>query len=452
MTARPDRSRIRVRIPKPHMRHVLATPFLLGLAVSSLFAQTPEKAPVKAPEKDAGTLVPAIDVGLPGGARCKASQLISCKITNSKNQDLGEILEIVLDARNEHVAYAVVTFGGFLGMDEKYFAMPWRLIEISQRGVDDVPRATLGLDQKTLEAAPGFDHSKWPDMADPTWARQVDDYYRTRGEPALPEGAAEPKGSGAEGKTGVEQKPASKTFYYRRLSKLIGMAVVDQDKQRLGEVEDLVIDTRFATVDGALISFGGTLGIGEKFVLLPTKALTMDRDKGNFRVKCSKAEFEAMALVDGKIPALNNNLWAARGLELAARIDAKSEATDGDVTAVDASATRSVPYADAYDVNNTERVTATILTVGSVWIGDEPEERVRLRIRSTDGQDRIVYAAPSSFASQAELGLRAGRVVEVTGSPVKYGTQTVLVAGSIAVEGKTAVLRDEKGHTIWAKK
>ncbi|MEO6593796.1 MAG: PRC-barrel domain-containing protein, partial [Planctomycetota bacterium] len=423
------------------MTSAIMTPLLLGLAVSSVLAQTP-------PEAE-GALVPAIAVGEPGGSRCKASQLISCKISNSKNQDLGEILDIVLDARNEHVAYAVVTFGGVLGMDKKYFAMPWRLIEVSQRSVDDVPRATLGLDQATLQAAPGFDHSKWPDMADPTWAKQVDDYYRTRGEPARPEGAVEPKGSGADGKTGVEQQPASKGFVHRRLSKLIGMSVVDAERHPLGEVEDLVIDTRFATVDGALISFGGTLGIDEKFVLLPTEALTLDRKKGQFGVRCSKAEFEAMALVDGKIPALNNNLWRARGMELANRV----ETIDGNVIAVDASAVKAVPYVDVYDVNKTERVTATILTVGSVRVGDDQvEERLRLRMRSTDGRDWIVYAAPSDFASQAALGLRDGRVVEVTGSPVKYGTQTVLVAGSIAVEGKTAILRDAEGHAIWRNK
>jgi sporulation protein YlmC with PRC-barrel domain len=413
------------------------------LAGSSLFAQTPPQG--------GGSPVPAIDAGLPGSARCKASQLISCSISNSKNQNLGEILEIVLDARNEHVAYAVVTFGGFLGMDKKYFAMPWRLIEVGRRGAEDVPRVTLGLDQATLQAAPGFDHGNWPDMADPTWAKQVDDYYRSRGEPARPEGAVEPKGSGAGGKTGVEQKPAGKAFVYRRLTKLIGMSVVDQDQHSLGEVEDLVIDTRFATVDGALISFGGMLGIGEKFVLLPTEALTMDRSTGRFSVHCTKAEFEAMALVDGKIPPLNNNLWRTRGMELASRGPAQNLITDGDVIVANASLVKVVPYADAYDVGKTEHVTGTILTVGSVWVGDQPEERVRLRIRSADGRDRIVYAAPSDFASQADLGLRAGRVVEVTGSPVKYGTQTVLVAGELAVEGKTAILRDAEGRATWTK-
>ena len=124
----------------------------------------------------------------------------------------------------------------------------------------------------------------------------------------------------------------------------------------------------------------------------------------------------------------------------------------GDVIAENASTVKAAPYSDAYDARKIERVTATILGVGSVWVGDEPEQRVRLRMRSTDGRDHIVHAAPSDFARQAALGLRTGRVVEVTGSSVKFGTRTVLVAGSITAGGETAILRDGEGHAIWRKK
>src|SRR5690606_9830608 len=85
------------------MRSACMTPLLLGLTAGGLFAQTPVEVPA--------AQVPAIDVGQPGGSRCLASQLIGCKISNSQDQDLGQILEIVLDDRNEHVAYAVVSFG-----------------------------------------------------------------------------------------------------------------------------------------------------------------------------------------------------------------------------------------------------------------------------------------------------------------------------------------------------
>ena len=152
------------------MKHLLIPSLLVSVAASAISAQ-------EAPRK-AGDAPVALEAGMRGAARCKASQLIGCAITNSKNESLGEIQDIVLDSGNHRLAYAVVAFGGFPGMGEKYFAVPWRCIEVAQRGTDHGPRATLGLDQDTLKAAPGFDRTSWPDMANATWANQVDDYYR----------------------------------------------------------------------------------------------------------------------------------------------------------------------------------------------------------------------------------------------------------------------------------
>jgi sporulation protein YlmC with PRC-barrel domain len=385
-----------------------------------------------------------------GAARCKASQLIGCEITNSKNESLGEIQEIVLDSTNRRIAYAVVGFGGFLGMGEKYFAMPWRLIEITQRGTADEPRATLGLDQATLEAAPGFDKGKWPDMADAAWASQVDDYYAARGEQARPDGANEPKGSGAEGSRGVDRSPSSKPFVHRRLGKLIGMDVVDLQHEEVASVEDFVVDPKLATIDGALLSFGGTLGIGEKLVLVASESMTLDHAKSVFVLPCTTAGLEAMALVDNKWPALNTEAWRTRSLEQCAKMKAVAR-NEGDVVVAEASRQKSAPFADVYDLENLETVKGSITTIGTVRIGDRQEERIRLRVRTAEDREVIVYAAPASFADQHALGLRPGTILEVTGSPTRFGTQTVLVAGSLTVDGKSVKLRDDKGRVTWDK-
>lgn len=425
------------------MNRLYLTPLLASVAASLVPAQEAPK-PSLAPA--------ASQTHLRGTPRCKASQLIGCELTNSKNESLGEIQDIVLDSGNQRIAYAVVAFGGTLGMGEKYFAMPWRLIEVGQRGTGDKPRATLGLDQATLKAAPGFDKSKWPDMASAGWTSQVDDYYRSRNETARTDGATEPKGSGVDGKSGVDRAPGSKAFAHRRLSKLIGMDVVDSRRKKLADVEDLVVDTKAATIDGILLGSGGILGIGEQLALVPSEALTLDRETNVFVFPCSKARLEAMALPAGTLPALNDDEWLTRGRDLCAKALADRVVTDGDVIVVDTSGVTSVPYADAYDVKKTETVKGTITTIGSVRIGDLKEERVRLRVRTAEGREVIVYAAPVTCEDQQALGLRSGRVIAVTGSPTKYGSQTVLVAGSIEVDGKTARLRDDQGRSTWTRK
>jgi sporulation protein YlmC with PRC-barrel domain len=419
------------------------TPLLVSVAASVAAAQ---EAPHQPPPAPVAHEAQARDV-----LRYKASQLIGCDISNSKGERLGEIQDIVLDAGKQSIAYAVIAFGGFLGMGEKYFAMPWQLIEFAQRRTDDKPLATLGLDKEALKTAPGFDKGKWPDIASPTWAKQVDDYNRRsrREDPRL--GGKEPEGSDADGKGGVGREPAGKTFAHRRLTKVIGMDVVDVQHQKVADVEDLVVDTQRATVDGALLSFGGVLGLGEKLALVPADALTLDHDKHVFVLPCTKTTLEAMALPGGKWPALNNDDWLNRGRQMCAEARAEAVA-NGDVIAVDASNSAPVAFADAYDPKRLETVNGTITTIGSVRVGEAKEERVRLRVRARDGREVIVYAAPAAWEAQQSLGLRSGTMVEVSGSPAKHGTQTVLVAGSIAVDGKTARLRDDQGRATWVKK
>ena len=109
-----------------------------------------------------------------------------------------------------------------------------------------------------------------------------------------------------------------------------------------------------------------------------------------------------------------------------------------------------MPFADSYDVDDVETIEGTITTIGSVRVGDRDEQRVRLRVLIEDGREVIVHAAPATFEDQQMLGLHAGTAVEITGSPARYGSQTVLVAGSIKVDGKTARLRDDKGAVTWA--
>jgi hypothetical protein len=74
------------------------------------------------------------------------------------------------------VAYAVLSFGGVLGMGDKLFAVPWNALRLDT--VNKRFRARRG--QGNLKDAPGFDKDAWPSMADRQWGSAVHDYYGTR--------------------------------------------------------------------------------------------------------------------------------------------------------------------------------------------------------------------------------------------------------------------------------
>jgi|SRR3990172_1142875 len=118
----------------------------------------------------------------PGPELMGASTLIGDRVRNKKDEELGEIKEIMLDMRTGEVSYAVLSYGGFLGMGDKLFAVPWDALTLDAKNEG----FTLDVDKKRLQDAPGFDKSKWPDMSDPSWAKQIHTYYGISAGPDSP--------------------------------------------------------------------------------------------------------------------------------------------------------------------------------------------------------------------------------------------------------------------------
>ncbi len=111
----------------------------------------------------------------PGPELMGAYTLLGEDVYNHKDEVLGDIKEIMLDMRTGRVSYAVLSFGGFLGMGEKLFAVPWNALALDTVN----QRFILKVDKEQLKDAPGFDTDKWPDMADTTWTNEIHSYYGT---------------------------------------------------------------------------------------------------------------------------------------------------------------------------------------------------------------------------------------------------------------------------------
>ncbi|HEX7553447.1 MAG TPA: PRC-barrel domain-containing protein [Geothrix sp.] len=103
----------------------------------------------------------------------KASSIIGTKVVNPKAESLGDIKEIVIDPSTGRVAYVVVSFGGFLSMGEKLFAIPFSSFEYNLANNEYV----LHVPKERLENAPGFDPEHWPSMSDEKWNRDIYKYY-----------------------------------------------------------------------------------------------------------------------------------------------------------------------------------------------------------------------------------------------------------------------------------
>jgi sporulation protein YlmC with PRC-barrel domain len=109
----------------------------------------------------------------PGPEIMDAKTLTGDSVVNSAGDDLGKIEAIMLDVTSGQIAYAVLSFGGFLGMGTKFFALPWGALTLD--AVEK--RFVLDATKEKLENAEGFDKDSWPSMADSAWAARIHAYY-----------------------------------------------------------------------------------------------------------------------------------------------------------------------------------------------------------------------------------------------------------------------------------
>ncbi len=112
----------------------------------------------------------------PGPRVMGASTLEGDDVVNRQGEKLGTIDEIMLDVPTGRIAYAVLSSGGFLGIGDKLFAIPWLSLTLDPENKCFI----LDIAKDRLEQAPGFDKDHWPSMADETWAQEIHTYYRAR--------------------------------------------------------------------------------------------------------------------------------------------------------------------------------------------------------------------------------------------------------------------------------
>ena len=98
-----------------------------------------------------------------------ADKVIGTNVYNRREEHLGSVYGLMLNKFNGQVAYAIMSFGGFLGMGESYHPLPWRMMTYDTR----LGGYIVDLDRRQLENAPRY-------TSEPDWdiyRKEVDAYY-----------------------------------------------------------------------------------------------------------------------------------------------------------------------------------------------------------------------------------------------------------------------------------
>jgi len=208
-----------------------------------------------------------------------SSELIGMKVVSEKGDDLGKIEDVVVRPKGD-ASYAVLSFGGTLGVGDKLFAMPWsvlRTVEADTAKKDSARSLVLPLAKERFKTAPGFDKNAWPEIANREWTKDIDAFYAGDFNPNT--------------KRPVESAMKGPAVTWR-VTELDGMNVETPTGDKLGELGELVIDTN-GRVSYATISVGGFLGMGEKHVPVPWDLL-------KFSVGGDKADTKLITLATTK--------------------------------------------------------------------------------------------------------------------------------------------------------
>lgn len=239
------------------------------------FSHADEAQPANSTEVQVGADRPIVDVeteaNRPAISRIarRASDVQSMRIENEAGESLGNVRDLVIDVDQGRVKYVAVSYGGFLGLGSKLFAVPFEAFEYRPATQDEKAVLLLNLDETTLRKAPGFDADNWPNMASPEFTNAIDQHYGDRKREGGVNIQAGPIGI----RVGVDrdrdaQKPAN-PMAIERAADLFGMKVVNAADEKVGSIHDLMVDMTSGNIRYAAMSVGGLAGIGDSLYAVP---------------------------------------------------------------------------------------------------------------------------------------------------------------------------------------
>lgn len=206
----------------------------------------------------------------------RASKLIGKEVRNAQGEKLGKIEDVVVDVNNDEIYYAVLSFGGFMGMGDKLFAYPVRVFHQGKTADSLV----LNVEKQKLKDAPGFETKRWPSWNKDQYRKQVDTYYGDQ--------------------VALQPKP---NMLLRRASNLTGADVIDQNGKDVGDIKDLVMDMQTGKVQFAAVKFDKGWGKADQWTELPLRAFRPSTDeRGKMVLRVSQEQIATA-------PAFPANRW-----------------------------------------------------------------------------------------------------------------------------------------------
>lgn len=204
-----------------------------------------------------------------------ASRLIGMEVENRQGESLGEVIDLMVDAADDRVEFAILSFGGILNLGDKLFAYPLERFDRVRSSEPD--KLVLNVSKERLESAPGFDRSLWPDFDRSEYRRKIESYYGSL--------------------------PGGSQSRYLRASAILDGEVKQTNGNDIGDVHDFAVNADDGRVHYVVVEFeDGWVDRGE-LVAVPMRGFRSEDGDGTDLV------FVASRQELSRAPTFDRNTW-----------------------------------------------------------------------------------------------------------------------------------------------
>jgi hyperosmotically inducible protein len=251
----------------------------------------------------------------------KASDIIGKTVVNSQGEKLGKVEDLAVDVESGRIVQAILSTGGFIGVGNTLTAVPPGALHCDAAHKD----LRLDADKEKLANAPKFHTAKWAEDSDSSHLSAVYRYYGE--EPAfnfIQSGDAVADGQPKTARLangGQCMIPESRLGQVQKASKLMGTTVKNMQDEKLGNVENILVDLPSGRVVAVIVSSGGFLGMGDELSAVPPTALRFTADGDTLQLDASKEtlsnapHFKANQWPDFTQPAYAGEVYHAYKVE-----------------------------------------------------------------------------------------------------------------------------------------
>jgi hyperosmotically inducible protein len=214
----------------------------------------------------------------------KSSELMGMNVNSLQdNKKIGDVKDLAIDVESGRIVAVIVSVGGFLGLGDKHVALPPGALTRDTTG----KALRLNADKDRLKGAPEFHMSKWQDCCQPD---AMEKSYRYFGEDPF---FVTQKTDGRIDTTEYRNKLVRPELPVRlghveKASKINGMSVKNRQDEKLGKVENLMVDLAAGRVVQVIVSTGGFLGLGNELNAVPPAAFRYNAERDTLTLDATK--------------------------------------------------------------------------------------------------------------------------------------------------------------------